>query len=386
MAGKAKSTAKTTAIPPRLRRLQAFDRALGPALCRWWPARARSLGAGKGGVVPADGVRRALVIRPGGLGDAVLMRPMLHALAAAFPAARIDVLAERRNAAALRIGVTPFDVICYDDGIAAVLRRLRASGYDLVIDTEQYHHLSVLLANALRPRWLCGFDTFGRGRFQTHPVPHDEETYEAISFLRLAEAVTGRRIPFDPERSFLEPGAADFAWADQVLMAGSGRPLAVLMPGAGGAYRLWAPERFAEIGRWLAGRGYHLVVLGGADAVTAGRMIAAGRAPGAITDLTGRSTLAQTAAVLARSRLAVSADTGVLHLAYAVGTPTVGLFGPGLHRKWAPPGSRHRTVRKGLACSPCIHLGRLPDCPYEVACMRDITVAEVIAAIEALPL
>ena len=50
--------------------------------------------------------------------------------------------------------------------------------YDLVVDTEQYHHLSTLLVNALRPRWLCGFDTLGRRRLHTHSVAHAEDTYE----------------------------------------------------------------------------------------------------------------------------------------------------------------------------------------------------------------
>jgi ADP-heptose:LPS heptosyltransferase len=74
----------------------------------------------------------------------------------------------------------------------------------------------------------------------------------------------------------------------------------------------------------------------------------------------------------------------VLHLAYAVGTPTVALFGPGLHRKWAPPAPRHRVVRLGLPCSPCTRSGRVPPCPIGIACMRDLGVAPVLAAAEEL--
>lgn len=371
--------AKTPAIPPRLRRLQALDRRLGPYLCRWWP-RATREPAGSHAPIPAEAVRRLLVIRPGGLGDAILLWPMLRALAAHFAGARIEVLAERRNAAAFAIGAAPFDVLRYDDGPLAALRRLRGRDYDLVIDTEQYHHLSAVFADALRPRWLCGFDTLGRARFHTHPVAHSEDDYEALSFLRLAAAVCGTVPAFDADAPFLFPAEAERDWAQTALAPAADRPMVAVMPGAGGIYRLWAPERYAAVAREFDARGMFVVVLGGADAAEAGRLIAAAGA----LDLTGRTTLPQTAAVLARARLALSADTGVLHLAYAVGTPTVGLFGPGLHRKWAPPGHAHRVVRKGLACSPCIRLGQLPDCPYNIACMREITVADVISAVPVL--
>jgi ADP-heptose:LPS heptosyltransferase len=155
------------------------------------------------------------------------------------------------------------------------------------------------------------------------------------------------------------------------------------MPGAGGAYRLWPAARYAEVARALAARGCYVVLLGAADAVAAAAQIAA-CAPGACLDLTGTTTLARTAAVLSRARLSLSADTGVLHLAYAVGTATVALFGPGLHRKWAPPSRRHRVVRLGLPCSPCTVAGRVPPCPIGIACMRDLGVAPVLAAAEEL--
>lgn len=371
----------TPVIPLRLRLLQTFDRAVGSVLCRVMRPRAGALSSSPGTPLAPQDVRRILVIRPGGLGDAILLRPALAALAESFPGATLDVLAERRNAAALRLGAQRWRVLCYDEKPLRIARELRAARYDLVVDTEQYHHLSVLLANWLRPHWLCGFDTLGRGRFQTHRVPHAEDDYEALSFLRLVEAVAGRRVPFDPEVPFIVPERVDVDWAANTLARSDSRPLAAVMPAAGGVYRLWPAERYAEVALWLAARGFAVVVLGGTDAIAAGRVIAAAVADA--LDLTGRTTLGQTAALLARSQLALSADTGVLHLAYAVGAPTVALFGPGLHRKWAPPGSAHRIVRKGLACSPCIRFGRLPPCPYDLACMRDISVAEVTAVIAA---
>jgi lipopolysaccharide heptosyltransferase II len=373
-----------TAIPRRLQILQWLDRAAGPRLARLLPQRARALRErdGRGGPLPPEAVAAVLVIRPGGLGDAVLTWPLLRALREAFPAARIDLLAERRNAGAYQIGDDAPRVLCYDREPWATWRALRSVRYDLVVDTEQYHFLSIVLANALAPRWLCGFDTFGRGPFLTHPVAHSEDTYEALSFLALGAALTGRLPPFDPDRPFLAVSAAARAWAQETLQHAAARRLVTLMPGAGGAHRRWPAGHFADVARCFTERDCHVAILGGADALEAADIIGAACNPARISNLAGRTTVPQTAAVLARSCASLSADTGVLHIACGVGTPTVALFGAGLHRKWAPPGRRHRVVRKGLACSPCTSFGRTPPCPYEIACMTSITPAEVIAAME----
>jgi ADP-heptose:LPS heptosyltransferase len=375
------AASKSTAIPPKLRLLQLADQRLGPALTGAFRPRAtgpRDL------PVPAEAVRRLLVLRPGGLGDAVLLRPMLDALRAAYPGALIDVLAERRNAGALALGNPPFDVILYDERPLTAIRRLRAARYDLVVDTEQCHHFSVLAANALAPRWLCGFATLGRERFHTHPVPYSDERYEVESFLDLARAVTGRHFAFDPERAWLAADAASLAFADAALAAAAGRPVVVVLPAAGGSYRLWPPERYGEVARALVAGGAFVAVLGGADAVAAAAAVCAALPADAALDLSGRTTLAQAAGVLARARLALGADSGVLHLAGALGTPTLTLFGPALFRKWGPPGRRHGLVRLGLPCSPCVRLGRLPVCPIDVACMRDLGVERVLEALATL--
>jgi len=73
----------------------------------------------------------------------------------------------------------------------------------------------------------------------------------------------------------------------------------------------------------------------------------------------------------------VSGDTGLMHLAYGVGTPTVSLFGAGIQEKWAPPGVNHLTINKHVPCSPCTKFGYTPSCPYGVRCLGEVTVEEV---------
>ncbi len=132
----------------------------------------------------------------------------------------------------------------------------------------------------------------------------------------------------------------------------------------------------------MLARAFFVVLLGGTDAVAAAQVISKQTSRRDVLNLTGRTTLAETAGVLQRTGLSISADTGMLHIAYGVGAPTVSLFGPGIPEKWVPPAPRHAVVRKVLPCSPCARFGRVPRGPYGVACMQSITVDDVTRTIE----
>lgn len=361
--------------------LKRFDRLTGPVLCRL--SRPRVRGAAGRGALTREEVSRILILRPGGIGDAVLTLPMVREVGRFFDGAEIDLLAERRNAAVYRIADPERRVWCYDAAPVETLRRLRRRRYDLVIDTEQFHHLSTWLANLLAPRYLCGFDTLGRRRLQTHSVAYSEQTYEAESFLALAASVTGQVTRFDPEAPFLRPGRPWVEWADGALGSGP-RPLAAIMVAAGAAHRRWPAERFGQVARWLRERGLDVLLVGGADGAEVARAVVDRLGGRGVTNLVGAVGLGCTAAALARCQVCVSPDTGILHVAYALGIPTVGLFGSGLQGKWGPPGRRHRGVNRGLGCSPCTSGGTPRSCPSGYACMDAIGVDDVVAALTAV--
>ncbi len=384
-------------LPLRLRLLKRADRLLGAWVVRRvrprFRAGSRSAATAVQALsppwrctpVPADGIRRILVVRPGGIGDAVLTYPMLRALRTHYSEAVIDVLGERRNADVYRINGWVRKVYRYDEGPVAslgLLRALAAERYEIVVDTEQYHRLTSVVANSLRPAHICGFDTLGRGRLQTHRVRYTDTIYEVYSFLHLAEALIGSEIPFERDEPFLEVDARWQTWAAEALGAHAGRPIAVIVPGASTPHKYWPPARYAAVADWLIQRGYYVVVLGGQDALEFARVIAARHGPDAVLNLAGRVSLPQAAGLIQQARLYVSSDTGPLHIAYGVGTPTVHMFGSGIMEKWAPQGRRYVVVSRGLPCSPCTRYGYTPPCPYGVACMDAIEVADVIAAIE----
>jgi lipopolysaccharide heptosyltransferase II len=351
--------------------LKRVDALLGKTLCHMLP----SASSGTGDPSSPD---HFLLIRPGGIGDAVLLAPAIGALQEKFPEATITVLAEKRNAGVFALAPGVDRLLRYDvpkEFFAAL--RLRP---DLVIDTEQYHRLSAVVARLTGVGTLIGFGTNERARLFHHAVPYSHDDYEVDSFFHLLTPL-GITPPSPPAVPFLSVPAAAQTRATHLLAPLAGKPFATLFPGASIPERRWDNERFADVASRLARQGYGVVVVGGREDRASGEAIVA--TSGGL-NLAGQTTLAEAAAILAQSALLVSGDSGVLHLAVGLGTPTVSIFGPGIAKKWAPRGPRHRVINQEFPCSPCTRFGYTARCPRQAACLRQITPAMVIEAAMAL--
>lgn len=342
--------------------LKKVDKLLGPMLARIFQYR-----QGKGPLPPV--VSSILLIRPGGIGDAVHLLPTIQAIKAANPSVKIDILAEKRNAAVFSLCSDVGQVFLYDrpTEFLTVLRRR----YDVIIDTEQWHHLSALVARLIRSHCKIGFASNERRRMFTHCVDYSHDDYEMESFSHL---LTPLDLPFtiDLNHPFLHVPSVARHRAHE-LLAGYDGPFVTLFPGASIPERRWGVDRFRELARRLMQNGLRLVVVGGAEDREAGEEIVK---DGGL-NLAGSTALIETAAILEKSTLLVSGDSGVLHLAVGLGTPTVSLFGPGIAAKWAPRGAQHRVLNLGLACSPCTRFGTTPPCSVTSRCIEEIEVEEV---------
>ncbi|MBI3965467.1 MAG: glycosyltransferase family 9 protein [Chloroflexi bacterium] len=159
-------------------------------------------------------------------------------------------------------------------------------------------------------------------------------------------------------------------------------PLIAIHPGSGGNVKLWASTGWIAVGRWLEERGYDVAVTGSAAEADLCRPIAAG-IPGAV-DLGGATSIGELAAFFERCRLVLGVDSGPLHLATAVGTPTVRLYGPSDPRRFGPYGdpARHLLVQSRWRCVPCHVLEYPPDTVAYHACVRTVTPEDVIRQIE----
>lgn len=319
--------------------------------------------------------RKILFIRPGGIGDAVYLLRSIRAVKEKFPSCSITVLAEKRNAAIFSFSSAVSRVLLYDR-VSDLLTVIRG-GFDVVVDTEQWHRLSAVIARLTGAPLSVGFATNNRKKLFTHPIAYSHDTHESDSFLSLLS-------PFgiSPEEApshLLDIPPDAVAAVEKKLAVLAGKTYIVLFPGASIPERRWGTSKFQELARRLHDRGVPVVVVGGRDDEIAGDAIVS-----AVDglNLAGKTSLAETAAILAKSRLLVTGDSGVLHIAVELGVPTVSLFGPGIDKKWAPRDSRHIVLNKYLDCSPCTRFGYTPKCTIGARCIALITVADVENAID----
>lgn len=350
--------------------IKLLDQIIGPLLVSLiWKGSAR-------GENP-EALGRILLIRPGGIGDAVHLLSLIRLLKIRFPDAAIDILAERRNALIFDLSPDVRTVLRYDvtsEFIATV-----RSSYDVVIDSEQWHRLSAVVARLVRAPVRIGFGTNKRSRLFTFPISYSHDDNEIESFYRLLTPL-GIDSPAEVREPWIQiPDPVDKAM-EHALECLEGR-FVVIFPGASISERRWGGDRFREVALSLLSKGLGIVVVGGREDCTTGDRICA---DGVGINLAGKTTLAETAAIIDRSALLISGDSGILHIGVALGKPTVSLFGPGIAAKWAPRGEGHIVLNRNLPCSPCTKFGTTPPCPHGVRCMSEITASDVVAAVERL--
>jgi ADP-heptose:LPS heptosyltransferase len=346
--------------------LKTLDRTLGRVMVRVLPSRQQRPWS--------QAPQRLLVIRPGGIGDAALLVAAIKQLQEAYPCAVIEVLAEGRNAGVFSLCPQVAHVWRYES-LRDWLALLRAR-FDCIIDTEQWHALSAVATRFLHASMVIGFSTNIRQRLYTHTVSYSHDDYETESFLHLL-APLGVKTNEADRSPFLSPPNRARAIASDLLAPLAGAPFIVIFPGASVPERRWGTARFAALARVFAKRGLAVVVVGGNEDVADGAAIA-GRFPG--LNLASQTSLAETAAIIERSELLVSGDSGILHIGVGLGIPTVSLFGPGIAAKWAPRGSQHLVLNHHYPCSPCTKFGYTKRCRRNAECLKAITTDEVIQA------
>ena len=367
--------------------------------------------------------QRILAIKLADLGDALCITPALRALRQSFPDAQLDVLTTARGAAALKPEgpgpVSPlvdevlvFEKMAYDrprealrpaNLLAALryLRQLRSRHYDTVVFFHHFtlqfgafKHAALALATGAEVR--AGLEN-GRGWFLTRRATDRGfgMRHEVEYWLDVVGAIGAATDDLK-----LEPpiSNADQAYADQLLgqftaSLGALRrdapaarpPLVAIHPGSGGysQARRWETAGFAEVANQLVRKHNARIVLVGTagDGVTDVLALLRGGA----LNLEGKTTPGQLAAVLRGCDLFIGADSGVVHLAAAAGTPVVAIYGPSNHQAWGPwqPGGRTAVVRSGPLCSPCMYvdheLGSLSGQSART-CMHMVTPAQVLRA------
>jgi len=338
--------------------------------------------------LPPDPKLRILVTRTDRLGDLVLSTPVFEALRRKFPEAWISALVFQENREVVEGNPYINEVILYDKkgrekrlwGQARLALRLMACQFDLVIHLHATNRMHLLTFVAGIPRRL------GWNRKCAWALTH---SFTDVKKEGLKHEAFYNFDLLEPLEIYAEPGkvrahfplneknkrSLDEFLAQRGLEAG--KPWVVLSPSASCPSKVWPAERFAELADKISqSYGAECIVIGArADRGFTERVIQTAKQP--LHDFSGRLSLGMLGELLSRSALLVSNDSGPVHVANAVGTPVISIFGrkqAGLSPlRWGPLDPGSRVVWKDAGCETCAaHL-----CPIHFLCLDAISVAEV---------
>ncbi len=334
---------------------------------------------------PLADVRRLLIVKTSAIGDVIHALPVVQAIKDAAPGLTLDWVVRARSADVLRgnpaidtLRVLPDKPSLGD--LLALRRELYAARYDMALDMQGLALSGLVTALSGAPVRL-GWDRGREGNrlFLTHPlVPGKGPVrYEIDLLYGFAEAlgVYTAHPEFTPQPYLAAGGAAKAAAWLQSLP----HPRVALNVGASRAYKRWPAERWGEVAQGLAEGGAGLVFIGDkTDAAVVSTLVPM-LAGGSFVDLAGQTTLRELASVLAACDLLVSGDSGPMHLAVAVGTPAVALFGATDPRRHGPYGRRNVVLHDPApgAMVP----GKRPTEDAGAASLARLTPAQVLAAV-----
>ena len=345
------------------------------------------------------GIKNILVIKFWGIGNLVHVSPTLRAIRGLHPDAKIVFLTLEQNKGVYE-GAGLYDEVWYLrlttlwDFTRAFFRlffQLRAYQFDLIIDLEPLVHFAEIISFYVGVGTTVGFSLPGRKSLFTKPVEFREDEHIARTFYRILEPFGVRDEPTE-KQLLAEPIPANreaLAAVDELLRCeaiGDHDFLVGVNVNASevAEERRWPLENFAALMDLLIQRlKAKVVLLGAPDEVPyVDRVIAMMREDP--VSLAGRTTLPEAIAAISRLDLFITNDSGPLHLAYAVGVPTISFYGPESPSRYGPLGPRHQTLYKGLNCSPCIFFKNLKkiNCRQDALCLREISLEEAYRLVE----
>jgi heptosyltransferase-2 len=323
---------------------------------------------------------RILIRATNWVGDAVMSLPALLAIRERFPKARIAILAKPWVADLYARESFADEIVLYSGQSSWRMgHELRARNFDCAI----------LLQNAFEAAWIAwlakipmrvGYKRDGRQLLLTHavdvPKPGEIPRHERFYYLELLRRAGLIDALPASEAIRMRPGAASPG------VSLNGQRIIGVSPGAAyGTAKRWLPERFAEAAARLAtARGASIALFGSKTERGLCEEVAERLNGHQVTNYAGQTTLAQFIDLAAGCDLFLTNDSGAMHIASALGVPTVAIFGATDDTTTGPTGAKARVIRQPVDCSPCL----LRECPIDHRCMTGVSAERVVQ--EALPL
>jgi heptosyltransferase-2 len=329
-----------------------------------------------------------LLVRFSAIGDILLLTPLLRALRRKHPDARLTVVTRTGFAPLLERNPRISEVISWDPltSLSDLGRRLRGLEFTHRLDLHDSVRSRLL-------RWHAGgpWTTYPKHRLARAALIHTHrDLYRDRRHLAERYFDAARGLDVTPDGGSLEMflSKADLEAAEGFLAArglGRSRQLIAVAPGAAHFTKRWPTHHWIALVRRLVEAGNDVIVLGGPQDLAIGEAVAAAGGESAAT-AAGAFDLPGSAALLKRTRALVSGDTGLMHLATAVETPVVALFGPTVEQfGFFPYRAKSAVLQRELSCRPCSAHGG-PRCPLKHhRCLQDLQPSDVLEALRRLP-
>jgi heptosyltransferase II len=343
--------------------------------------------------------KKILVVQTAFLGDVVLALPLVQVLKEKIPAAVIDMLVIPRTSELLRNHPDINEILLFDKrgkdaglkGLFRQARKLRERTYDIAFVPHRSLRSAAVVALARIPHRIGFQKNAGRFLFNSlvHYVQSCHEIERNLSLLgSIGITIDGKKYPR------LYPSGEDKKIVDDFLSSHSKydtKMLIAVAPGTVWNTKRWLEDRFIELVRKLAAVGFYVVLIGGNEDAEICKQIVKSVSSAQTFSAAGKLTLLQSTELIHRSRVLVCNDSAPMHLAVAVETPVVAIFGATVPEFGFAPYGRHDIVveTKGLSCRPCsIHGG--DKCPITTFdCMKNISAetvySKVLQVLEQIP-
>jgi len=331
---------------------------------------------------------KVLVRATNWVGDLVMSTPALAAIRKNFPEARISVLVRPPLHELLEGNPAVDEVIVYDKkgaysgpaGLARIARELRKKKFDRAILLQNAFEAALIAFLAKIPVRM-GYNTDGRGLLLNKGVKVAEETRKKHQVYYYLDMLTSHGFKADKAQTRLYVKKEELAAAWKLLEANGcvkGDMLVGINPGAQyGIAKRWHPERFGSVADRLAREyGAKTLIFGGPGETAVAGAVEASMKTRAV-NLAGKTSMRELMSLIKLCRIFITNDTGPMHVAAALGVPTLAIFGSTDHIATGPFGPANKVVREPVNCSPCLKR----ECPLKhYQCMERVTAVKVYKA------
>jgi lipopolysaccharide heptosyltransferase II len=334
-------------------------------------------------------IRNILIVRTDRIGDVILSTPVIKALRESHPAAHIAMMVAPY--AKDIVDGNPYldEIILYDKDVRhkgwresiAFARSLKVKQFDLAIILHPTNRVHLITSFANIPRRI-GYN-YKMGYLLTDPLKHTKPLGRKHELEYNLDVVRALGIEPKDKQLYMPIKPDSERWVNEAFAHFGINPadkLLAIHPGASCLSKIWPLDRFADVADRLREKyGFRVLIVGGPkDRETTFNLCRAMKEPG--IDLGGKTSVSQLASVLKRCRLFLSNDSGPVHIASAVGTPVIAIFGrgqPGLSpRRWGPLGPKDKFLHRETGCLVCL----AHNCKKGFWCLQKITVDDVLKA------